>query len=111
MTTSGFVQVARALETWPDLPPLSGALTAPYQRLLDAICLSAAKAGSAGERDLAALVRQVLRHETSTQGADQHLLVPTGAGWPTIEHWLDADCSALPAVGGRFIVSASGWRP
>jgi len=111
VTVSGFVQVARVLEAWPDPPLLTGRLTAPYQRLLDAICLSAARPGSVGERDLAALIRQVLRHETSAQGADQHLLVPTDSGWPTIEHWQEADCSALPAGVGRLIVSASDWIP
>src|SRR5690349_518024 len=107
MTDSSFIQVGRALDTWPDLPPLSGVLSAPYQRLLDAVCLSAARVGSVGERDLVALVRQVLRYETAIQGVDQHLLVPATAGWPTIEHWRDADCSALPAAAGRLIVSAS----
>jgi len=111
MTDSGFIEIARALDAWPELPPLSGVLSSPYQRLLDAVCLSATRAGSVGQRDLVALVRQVLRHETATQGADQHLLVPGGAGWPTIEHWQDADCSALPAEAGKLIVSASDWTP
>ena len=111
MTDSSFIEIARALDAWPDLPPLSGVLPAPYQRLLDAVYLSAARAGSVGARDLVALVRQVLRHETAAQGAEQHLLVPGGAGWPTIEHWQDADCSALPAAAGKLIVSASDWTP
>ena len=64
-----------------------------------------------GNENLVALVRQVLRYETAIQGVDQHLLVPATAGWPTIEHWRDADCSALPAAAGRFIVSASDWIP
>jgi superfamily II DNA helicase RecQ len=111
MTGSGFIQLAGALDSWPELSPLSGVLPAPYQRLLDAICLSAAKDDSVGERDLVALIRQVLRYETLAQGVDQHLLVPVGAGWPTIGHWQDADCTALPAVAGRLIVSASDWTP
>lgn len=111
MTDSSFIEIARALDAWPELPPLSGMMPAPYQRLLDAVCLSATRAGSVGPRDLVALVRQVLRHETAVQGADQHLLVPSGAGWPTIEHWQDADCPALPAAAGKLIVSASDWNP
>jgi ATP-dependent DNA helicase RecQ len=111
MTDSSFIEIAHALDAWPQLPPLSGILPSPYQRLLDAACLSAVRPGSVGERDLAALVRQVLRHETLAQGADQHLLVPCGAGWPTIEHWQDAGCSALPAEAGKLIVSASEWTP
>jgi len=111
MTDSSFIEIADALDAWPELPPLSGILPAPYQRLLDAVCLSAVRPESVGERDLAALVRQVLRHETLAQGADQHLLVPCSAGWPTIEHWQDADCSALPAEAGKLIVSASDWIP
>ena len=111
MTDSGFVEVARVLDAWPNLPPLSAGLPAPYQRLLDAVCLSAARVDSVGPRDLVALLRQVLRHESSAQGADQHLLVPSGAGWPTIVHWQDADCSALPAEAEKLIVSASDWTP
>ena len=64
MTDSSFIEIAHALDAWPELPPLSGVLPAPYQRLLDAVCLSAARPGSVGERDLVALVRQVLRNET-----------------------------------------------
>jgi superfamily II DNA helicase RecQ len=111
MTDSGFIQLARALDSWPELSPLSGVLPAPYQRLLDAVCFSAAKDDSVGERDLVALVRQVLRYETLAHGVDQHLLVPADARWPTIGHWQDADCTALPAAAGRLIVSASDWTP
>src|SRR6266705_3563746 len=106
MSESSFIQVARSFDAWPALPPLSGVLRAPYQRLLDAMCLMAARADSVGERDLAALVRQVLRYETSAHAVDQHLLVPSGAGWPAIEHWENAGCAALPAAAGRLIVSA-----
>ena len=64
-----------------------------------------------GHTDLVALVRQVLRHENAAQGAEQHLLVPGSAAWPTIEHWQDADCPASPAAAGKLIVSASDWTP
>jgi ATP-dependent DNA helicase RecQ len=111
MTDSGFIKIARALDAWPELLPLSGALPNPYQRLLDAVCLSAVRADSVGPRDLVALVRQVLRYETAVQGVDQHLLVPSAARWPTIEHWQDADCSASPTAAGKLIVSASDWDP
>jgi superfamily II DNA helicase RecQ len=111
MTDSDFVQVAQALDAWPSLPLLSGPLAAPYQRLLDAVGLSAARPGSVGDRDLAALVRQVLQHESLGRGVDQHLLVPAGAGWPTIEQWQEADCTPMPAAAGRLIVSAADWIP
>ena len=48
MTDSSFIEIARALDAWPDLPPLSGVLPAPYQRLLDAVYLSAGKGRQRG---------------------------------------------------------------
>lgn len=111
MTDSYFNEIARTLEAWPEVPSRGGVLPTPYQRLLDAVCLSMVRPGSVGPRDLVALTRQVLRHETHAQGADQHLLVPGAADWPTIEHWHAADCAALPAAGGKLIVGASAWNP
>lgn len=111
MTESSFLEVARVLDAWPDLPAPSRVLPPPYQRLRDALYLSAARPGSVGVRDLVALVRQVLRHETAAQGANQHLLVPGAAGWPTAGQWEDATCSAQPATAGRLLVTAAAWTP
>ena len=111
MSDNAFLHVARVLNEWPDLSPLSGTLGSPYQRLVDAVSLLAARPASVGPRDVVALIRQVLRHESSVQGVDQHLLVPTVDGWPAIEDWLDAHCSALLAGDEKLIVSATPWRP
>jgi superfamily II DNA helicase RecQ len=53
----------------------------------------------------------VLRHESAAQGVDQHLIVPSGGPWPSVSHWQDAHCFALPAGDGRLIVSATPWKP
>jgi len=74
------------------------------------MALLGAHEGAVGSRDVAALVRQVLRHESESHGVDQHLLVPTGSPWPSPEEWDDASCDAS-AAGDRLLISARPWRP
>lgn len=110
MTVPPFVQLARALEEWPTRPHPGPPLPSPYQRLVDAIALLDSHQGAVGSRDVAALVRQVLRYESESHGVDQHLLVPTGSPWPAPQEWDDASCDASPA-GDRLLISARPWRP
>lgn len=110
MTDSPFLRVAIALEQWPTPLPPGTRLPAPYQRLLDASALLASVPGAVGPRDLAALVRHVLRNESENHRVDQHLLVPATAPWPTPQQWRDASCEPSSA-GDRLLIGARPWRP
>ena len=76
MTDSSFIEIARALDVWPELPPLSGVLPAPYQRLLDAVFLSATRAGAWASQTSSRWSARSSATRTRVQGAEQHLLVP-----------------------------------
>lgn len=106
----GFTFVADTLQRWPELPEATFRLEAPYQRAIDALYRLNEHPQSVGPRDLAALIRQILRRESCRRSVDQYLTVPTGPEWPTIRHWQDASCS-VQAASGRLVIRARPWQP
>jgi superfamily II DNA/RNA helicase len=58
------------------------------------------------------LLRHVLRREVLRQGgAEQSVLVPTGADWPAASDWEAYGVEALRAGPGELRVRAEPWRP
>jgi ATP-dependent DNA helicase RecQ len=106
----GFIIVAEALQRWPVLSATPSRLEAPYQRVIDAMRLLNERPHSVGPRDLAALIRQILRYETRRRRADQYLAVPATPGWPTSRQWQEASCSAQ-AAADHFVIRAASWEP
>lgn len=107
---SPFLGFADTVARWPS-PSASPTLGPPYQRAVDAVDLLSARPQCVGARDVVALVRQVLRHESAQQGVDQHLTLPSVGGWPSQSQWQEGGCAALPGGDERFIVSALPWTP
>lgn len=111
LTDSPFASVAKSIEAWPQGVSRPLGIGKPHSRLLDAIDLLRVRPESVGPRDIAALVRQVLRLESEIQGVDQHLVLPNGNGWPSTNHWHEASCVTTPADNGGLVVSAARWSP
>lgn len=108
MTASPFAAVVRAVAgDHLELNARMG-IGAPHRRLLEVLATRAS--AQVGDRDLVALIRQVLRYESEHQGVAQQLRVPR-TSWPTEQHWLDASCTILQATDDEFVVSAQPWRP
>lgn len=77
-------------------------------RLRDA--LVGLKHGTAGWRDIASLVRQVLLECEATRGTAPALTVSTDPPMPTREQWKEARCSAVPR-GKELAITAALWHP
>ncbi|MEU6798689.1 protein DpdF [Nonomuraea wenchangensis] len=77
-------------------------------RLQDA--LRGLRTGSAGWRDLAALVRQILLEAEAVRGVQPPLVVPRSVMMPTSAQWSELGCVAVPGHG-TYSVSASPWHP
>lgn len=105
-----FSFVAEALRQWPTTPARPSHLDAPYVRVVDAMRALAERPHLVGPRDLVALIRQVLRHETRRRSTDQYLTVPAAEPWPTTQHWQDASCTAR-AAGDHLVVRAEPFHP
>ncbi len=60
--------------------------------------------------DLAILVRQVLRFQQETTGADAQLSVPVKDGWPSLNHWR---LTGVHTQAGKdsVLLQATPWRP
>lgn len=72
--------------------------------------LQGLRTGSAGWRDLAALVRQILLETEAVRGVQPPLVVPRSEGMPTSDQWSELSCVAVPSHDA-FSVSASMWHP
>ena len=64
-----------------------------------------------GARDLAVLVRAVLRAEAETSGANKALTVPATYPWPTPEQWQEHGFEVVRATPDDIRVSAQPWMP
>jgi superfamily II DNA/RNA helicase len=81
-----------------------------HRRLARALAERGTAAGP-GPRELAVLVRQVLRHETVRAGSEAILTVPAGNGWPTQAGWEGAGLRVLNTTADNVVLSATTWQP
>jgi superfamily II DNA helicase RecQ len=102
-------RLAAALTSGDILDP-SLVTASPHRRLARALAARGTAVGP-GPRELAVLVRQVLRHETVRSGGDAILTVPAGNGWPTQVGWEGAGLRVLNATVDRMVLSANSWQP
>lgn len=92
-----------------DLPVNAHAFTEDCYRRL---CRAMINQSSTGERDLAALVRHVLRHETERQGyISQTVRVPRARSWPSDVLWSEMGVEVLDDQHGTFTIQARTWIP
>ena len=96
------------IESWPDLPRIPSGFAGPYRRL--ALAALDAQQGKAGPRDLAVLIRHVLRSESLRRGKPQQLSVPADDPWPDSEILSESSLTSSTS-GGRMKVRASAWLP
>lgn len=79
-----------------------------YRRLHKVLQNSAA----AGERDIVALVRQLLRREQEHQGGVAQLLrMPAHTPWPSKTSWEEAGVKVLQEQTGCYTLQARRWQP
>lgn len=108
MTSQPFGTVARAISGDRIDPAEVSSVGAPHRRLLDAIV--GRDPVRTGDRDLVALVRQVLRYESEHQGVSQQLRIPR-QNWPAEALWVEAGCRIEHSTSESFTLSAHPWRP
>lgn len=100
-----------ALAAWPTpiLQDASWDISDACRRLLHAA--TGLAAGSAGWRDVASLVRQVLLTSRTTYLGQPSLSVPAVSPWPSAEQWAEVHCRAAPDAVGRLTVRPDDWEP
>ncbi|MFW6600444.1 protein DpdF [Propionibacteriaceae bacterium Y2011] len=100
-----------ALAAWPGTIPLdpAWAISDACRRLLDA--MAGLSNGTAGWRDVASLIRQVLLTTRVTYGGNPSLAVPAGAAWPNPQQWEAVKCTSAPLADGGRSVQALDWAP
>jgi ATP-dependent DNA helicase RecQ len=73
---------------WPNEPvPSRQAQSGPLERLRQVLWAMSHTQSGGHERDLEALVRQVLLRRAGQDGDAPYLNVPVASGWPTVEDW------------------------
>ena len=100
-----------ALAAWPQANSLDPTWTISdaCRRLLHA--LVGLSDQSAGWRDVASLIRQVLLTQRVTYGGQPSLSVPSGTAWPSSEQWEAVSCRTRPLTNGGHSVQALDWAP
>ncbi|GAB6179918.1 hypothetical protein JCM14036_12370 [Desulfotomaculum defluvii] len=79
-----------------------------YLRLIDTL----QNGKQAGPRDLAVLIRNILRQEAENQGGvHQTIRVPKGNPWPTETIWHEAGCRVLAGDAKTLTIEAQAWKP
>ncbi|HEY3546910.1 MAG TPA: protein DpdF [Propionicimonas sp.] len=99
------------LNRWPEPAPESPdhQVSDACRRLRDAS--AGLVAGTAGWRDVACLMRQVLLTAHHTYPGDRYLVVPATPDWPTVDQWDVVECLATHTADGRLVVRAREWTP
>ena len=100
-----------ALAAWPQTMSLDPTWTVSdaCRRLLHAMV--GLSDHSAGWRDVASLIRQVLLTQRVTYGGQPSLSVPAGPPWPSSEQWEAVSCRTTPLASGGHSVQALNWAP
>lgn len=101
----------RVLAVWPTSinQDTSWEISDACRRLLHAaagLC-----AGTAGWRDVASLVRQVLLTSETTYLGRPSLSVPAAPPWPSKEQWAEVHCRTTDDAVGRLTVRPDDWEP
>jgi ATP-dependent DNA helicase RecQ len=99
------------LAAWPETNSLdpTWVISDACRRLIDAVVGLSDQ--TAGWRDVASLVRQVLLTQRVTYGGHPSLSVPPGPTWPSSEQWEAVRCTTAPLANGGRSVQALDWAP
>lgn len=83
-----FTALLNVCARWPAVPvPSRRAQNALLERLRQVLLSLSHSRPSRNERDLQALVRQVLLRRSNPEGQAPYLMVPVASGWPSVEEW------------------------
>jgi ATP-dependent DNA helicase RecQ len=111
MSRDDIAAAQAALNSWPE--PVTRdptfQISDACRRLVDAI--AGLNDRTAGWRDVAALVRQVLITTRVTYGGHPTLTIPAHDAWPSPEQWEEVNCALAPRSDGRRSVQALDWEP
>jgi ATP-dependent DNA helicase RecQ len=95
-----------------DSEPPAGYLTGPHRRLVDAVHAAREGAGTVGESDIAALLRQVLRHEKVICDSEVVFDVPIEPWMPPRDVLASSGIEAVPLGIRTLRLSAPDpWHP
>ncbi|MEC1071409.1 protein DpdF [Priestia megaterium] len=67
--------------------------------------------GTLGKRDLAVLIRSILRFESEQQNSPKSLRVPNTSDWPTQTIWEEHGVSVIVEQQDGMIIEAQPWYP
>jgi ATP-dependent DNA helicase RecQ len=105
---NSFASLKATLRGWPDAPvPVESFAERPHERLRN---LLRNFDENVGTKDLATLVRHVLRYEEMRHNCAQRFALPKDKPWPTADQWEDHGCRARE-VNDRYEVEAKPWEP
>lgn len=111
MQTSDVAEAQDAINTWPESGDARVAIGDACRRLVDALHTFRNLGTSAGWRDVAGMIRQVLLTDQHVFGGTPQLAVPTAPPWPTVDQWRMVKCTAVSLSDGRLRITADQWVP
>ena len=106
-----YALVVDAAANWPVLPNPDRAGARATRRLLSAMAHAAKHPETVGPRDLAVLVRAVLRAEHERSGVNKPITVPIARPWPTAQQWQQHGCDLISVSDKGVRFTAEPWDP
>ena len=107
----GLAELQAFLSAWPVMPCPQGVTCDSLMERILQILKAGVSWREVSGNDLLPLLRHLLLSEMAKTGYEQHLRVPSGAPWPTVNEW-DSHCvSAMPVGTDALLLTATAWHP